>query len=205
MIDRRSLLCAIFTTACLRAGSGLAQVPQPPLDAANLEAIVRATLAARAGYRAGDLIAKGDVSAVFQQLELAGWSVAKQNEILKLVLDDGHFLVRELRTPAGLKFARATAKEPNAFDRLDRLSKEPGGEKLIRTLIHLPDGTNLMKKKPTPAFGDLTDLLPKQANGRTPNVKDFSKPTGKIYTENSLIALLKRLLPSPELPTSTRG
>jgi hypothetical protein len=51
-----------------------------------------------------------------------------------------------------------------------------------------------MAKKPTPGFTDLTTLLPKQANGKTPVNKDFNKPTGKIYTEAALVAAIQKAL-----------
>jgi hypothetical protein len=154
---------------------------------------VNTTLAARQGYKPGDLISRGEVAAVCDALKQAGWDVPNRSELVKLSLDDGHFLVTELRTPDGVKFSRAIAGQSLPFDRLDRLSQQSGGEKLIHSLVTIPNGAKLMSSKPTPGFGDLNQLLPKQASGLTPKDKDFDKPTGKIYTEAQLVKALEKV------------
>lgn len=192
--SRRRLLRLALAAGSLAAvglpTSLLAAAPKLPW--ATVVQTVRAQLATRHGYLPGDLIARGDVEPVMQALEKQGWKPATPEELLKLLLDDGHFLVRQLRSTPGMKFMRGVAKEPLVFDRLDRLSEMPGGQQLVHDIIRLPDGQQLMKKKPTPGFTDLSILLPKQANGKTPTIKDYSKPTGKIYTENDLVKALEK-------------
>lgn len=153
---------------------------------------VKLQLATRHGYLPGDLITRGDVEPVFKKLHTLGWDVADREQLLKLVLEDGHFLAKQLRSAPGLKFARGVAREQLVFDRLDRLSNMPGGERLIHDMIRLPNGQSFMARRPTPGFTDLTILLPKQANGKTPRDKDFNKPTGKIYTESDLVKALEK-------------
>jgi hypothetical protein len=152
---------------------------------------VHRQLATRQGYQSGDLIAKSEVTAVLDQLKSLGWDVPERDKLLGLFLDDGHFLVQELRTPAGVRFIRGVAQQPIVFDRLDRLSGMPGGQRLIHDMIRLPNGQSFMSPHPTPGFTDLTILLPKQANGKTPRDPNFNKPTGKLYTEKDLLKALE--------------
>jgi hypothetical protein len=195
-VSRRSALALLAGTSCGLFGLGslgaASPLPKHKPSWADAQQIVARSLVYGPQYRPGDLISRGDAQRALDHLKVAGWQAPDQNKLLAKVLDDGHFLVRELRTPAGLAFSRAVANQSNSFDRLDRLSQQPGGQKLVHSIIRLPDGVKLMSPKPTPGFGDLTELLPKQANGRTPKVPDFNKPTGKIYTESQLLAELKK-------------
>lgn len=193
--SRREFLRLAAATGSL---SLLVFLPQPATGAAPsltwpaATEVVRRQLALRRGYQVGDLITRGDVEPSFKTLAGLGWLVADRDQILQKILDDGHFLARELRSPAGQKFMRGVSKEPLVYDRLDRLSEMPGGQQLIHDIIPLPNGQKFMAKKPTPGFTDLTILLPKQANGKTPRDKDFNKPTGKIYAENDLVKALEK-------------
>jgi hypothetical protein len=177
---------AIFFAPALAIAS-----PPKELSWGEVPPLVGAQLAQRVGYRRGDLLSRGDARGVLEQLEARGWKVDESEELLEKFLDDGHFLVRELRTPTGQRFARGVANDRLVFDRLDRLTGMPGGQQLIHDMMRLPDGQQLMSQRPTPGFTDLTILLPKQANGRTPRDRNFNQPTGKIYTEEGLLSALE--------------
>jgi hypothetical protein len=167
---------------------GTAKTP-PSWD--EVSAAVGTALATRQGYRPGDIISQQDVKGVLAALKEEGWEVPEQSELLEMVLEDSNFLVRQARSAAGTKFMRGVAGDKLPFDRLDRLSRMPGGQQLVQSIIHLPDGQALMGKHPTPGLRDLTELLPKQANGLTPVDKNFNKPTGRIYTEADLLSALE--------------
>ena len=164
---------------------------EPPLSWEKVSAKVSTILATRQGYRPGDIISHQDVKGVLAALKDLGWEVPEQSKLLETVLEDSNFLVRQARSAAGTKFMRGVAGDKLPFDRLDRLSRMSGGQQLVQSIIHLPDGQALMGKHPTPGLGDLTELLPKQANGLTPVDKNFNKPTGRIYTEAELLAALE--------------
>jgi hypothetical protein len=170
------------------AGQTLASTP---LSWDKVSGMVKSTLATRQGYQPGDLISQQDVKSVLSALKGEGWEVSEQSKLLELVLEDSNFLVRQARSAAGTKFMRGVAGDKLPFDRLDRLSRMPGGQQLVQSIVHLPDGQALMGKHPTPGLGDLTELLPKQANGLTPVDKNFNKPTGRIYTEAELLTALE--------------
>ena len=195
VVSRRQFLRGGLLAGSLAMGLGIANfssaAPAKKLPAWRVvQATVQSTLATRHGYQSGDLLSRSDIEGVLNQLKAQGWEVANGADLVKNALEDGHFLVRELRTSAGVKFSRAVMHDKNVYDRLDRLSQFSGGHNLIKTIITLPDGTKLMSDKPSPQFGDLTALLPKQANGMTPKDKNFDKPTGKIYNESELLIAL---------------
>ena len=73
------------------------------------------------------------------------------------------FLVQQLRTRAGKKFMRRIAADPNAYDRLDRLSRMPHGQQTIRDLIKGPGGENLIDyMTKTPGGAALGQMLPRR-------------------------------------------
>ena len=191
--SRRNFLrqAAAFGSVALGIFFGTEIDAKAPLAWDKSAAIVTSTLATRQGYRPGDLISQTDVKGVLAALKDAGWEVAEPSKLLELTLEDSNFLVRQARSQAGTKFLRGVAGDKLPLDRLDRLSRMPGGQNLVQTIIQLPDGQKLMGKHPTPGLGDLTELLPKGANGLTPVEKDFDQPTGRIYTESELLAELQ--------------
>src|SRR5687768_10033139 len=130
-------------TAVASSASIFTILPIPPACAAvrvtltwgQVSEITRRQLAAKRGYQPGDLLAQGDARPVFEQLAKAGWQIADKDALIRLMLDDSHFLVKQLRTPAGVKFAHGVAKQSLVFDRLDRLSSMPGGQQFIHDMI----------------------------------------------------------------------
>ena len=177
--------------AYVLAAPARGQPPKKDVAWTDVSETVHRQLATRRGYQPGDLIAKSEAGAALDQLKSLGWDAPERDKLLGLVLDDTHFLVQELRTAAGVRFIRGVAQEPIVFDRLDRLSGMPGGQRLIHDMIRLPNGQSFMASHPTPGFTDLTILLPKQANGKTPRDPNFNKPTGKLYTEKDLLKALE--------------
>lgn len=196
ILSRRQFLrtfAAAGSIACLAAMPIVAPAAPKASSLAwgDIERLVKQQLATRHGYRAGDLISRSEVETVLQLLEQSGWKVPEKEKLTERVLEDGHYLVRQSRTQAGQKFLRGVAGESLVYDRLDRLIAMPGGQQLVHDIMRLPDGQKLMSKKPTAGFSDLTILLPKQANGKTPHDKNFDKPTGRIYTETDLLKALQ--------------
>lgn len=199
ILSRRDFLRVTVATGSLIAANlsvNLAQAADKAklLPWQQVVEVVHTQLAARPGYQpaymTGDLLSRSDVQGALDALKKAGWNVANREEILKETLEDNDFLVRELRTSTGRKFSRAVMSDELVYDRLDRLTKFSGGQNLVHTIITLPDGAKLMGPHPTPALGNLMELLPKQASGFTPTDKNFDKPTGKIYAEPKLLKVL---------------
>ncbi len=139
------------------------------------------------GYSPSRLIVASEVTPVLRQLEMQGWRNLSQSDIVTRLVSDTELLARELRSPEGQAFMQKTANYKLIYDRLDRVSRSPGGARLLHDLIRLPDGYRYAQVSPPPSVPTLTDLLPKGASGKTAYVADMNKPTGRIYTVADLL------------------
>lgn len=149
-------------------------------------------------HQPGDIICQSQVRALLADLQRLGWKPADAEEILAKVPGDAEPLVRVLKTRDGKKLIRKTADYSLVYDRLDRTSQLPGGPALLQSLPKLPDGAKYLQTRPTPGFKNLAQLLPKQANGKSPRGVDFDKPTGRIYTVAQLMSALEQSYQSGE-------
>jgi hypothetical protein len=142
-------------------------------------------------YRAGDMISRGQVAPLIERLKKLGWTIAESQLILDKMLNDGDFLVRTLRTSPGKAFMRKVSGDKLIYDRLDRISREAGGQALIRDLVKLPDAERYASMHTARGVPDLLDLLPKDRSGKRRTIKDYDKPTGRIYTAATLVSELE--------------
>jgi hypothetical protein len=154
----------------------------------EIKQIVSRHFAATKGYRSGDLITRQSVANLFKQLELYGWKVADQNEILGQILSEGDFLAKQMRTDPGKSFMRKVSGYPGGFDRVDRISRMPQGRGNVTQMIKMPDGYEMIEAMTTTSRGRKLG----QRLSNAPKGKDFNKPTGRIYTEAALTARLKK-------------
>jgi hypothetical protein len=182
-------VAAAWGTACHAADDGAKKKGPPSWGA--VRAAVDRSFAAKSDFERADLITREDVQAVLRSLEKLGWKVADAKNILADTLSAGDVLVTELSTTSGRAFMRKVSGYPIVYDRLDRISRMPGGARLLHDVTKLPDGHKYAQVKPTPGFTDLTSLLPNQASGKPPHDPDFNKPTGRIYTAQHLLDRLK--------------
>ncbi len=143
------------------------------------------------GYEPGDLITREDVREILERLADHGVVPRDAEEIVEDSLEEGAFLVQLLSSERGRRFMRKTKKEKLIYDRLDRIAAVPQGKKTLRNVVRLPDGHRYAPIRPARGTPTLLDLLPKRGSSRTRSIKDYTKPTGKIYTQSDLE---KRLL-----------
>jgi len=152
-----------------------------------IKEVVDSHFASLPGYKPGNIISRSEVKPLFEKFKLLCWEVSDRRAILDDVLADGSFLVVELRRPAGRRFMRRISKYPNAYDRLDRLSRLPHGHKTVLALINGKGGYEMIEYMTTSkggiAIGKQLSNAPKGAN--------FNKPTGRIYTVKILIDRLR--------------
>ena len=203
MIDRfistHGLTTRVLLTAsivcCLPATHIRAGDDRPSFSA--IEKIVVQRLAEKKEYQPGDVISRTDVKIVFEDLGTAGWQPRDRKKIEEDLLDDGSSLVRTFKNAEGRRFMRKVADYGLIFDRLDRVSRVSGGERMLQDLVKLPDGEKYAKKKTPNGVPDMLDLLPKSASGKKRSIKDYDKPTGRIYTEADLLKRLKRSYAGP--------
>ncbi len=145
-------------------------------------------------HRPGDLIAQSDVAEILKKLADAGWQPADHKKILADTLPDAQGLVSLLRTSQGRKYMEKVKGFELMYDRMDRLSQVSGGQRTLDAIVRLPDGEKYSKPKKDLPYGvpDFLYLLPKNSSGRVRTVKDYDKPTGRIYTEADLLRRLTR-------------
>jgi len=137
-------------------------------------------------WQKNDLISRTYVVPLLEQLQVEGWTADDAKEITGDALADDDFLVQQLSTESGRRFMRKISSQKLIYDQLDRVARESGGKALIRHLIRLPDGEQFVQSgKPVTTPG-LIELLPKKGSGKTRRIKDFDKPTKKIYTAEQL-------------------
>jgi hypothetical protein len=182
----------VTASTWLATDSSWAANPLP--NFAIVRQVVDRQLAKRPDYRAGDIISKGDVKPIFDQLSKRGWKVADQKEILEKVLADNHFLVKQLRTREGRRFMRQLSSDASVYDRLDRVSRHKRGPDTIRRVIRLPNGATFAKANPgrgNPSLSDLV-LVYDRGSANRRQLKDYGKSTGFIYTGSALIKRLQQ-------------
>jgi hypothetical protein len=151
-------------------------------------------------FQPGGIITRTDAQPVFDRLKQMGWAVADRDAILAALPTDGEFLVEQLRTPAGKKFAPQIAVYPQGYDRLDRLSRLPLGKNTVRDLIRGTGGEQLIEYMTTSSGGsELGKMLSKDPNG-----KKFNQPTGRIYTMEMLLVRLQQSHTAATRPANSK-
>ena len=137
-------------------------------------------------YRDGDLIDRDDVTQILAVLKERGWSPDRAKEIESAALPANDFLVKLLSSSQGRRFMRKVKSFKLIYDRLDRIARVSGGQRMLTDLVRLPDGHRYAAWRPKRGTPNLLDFLPKRGNGRRRSIKDYDKPTGKIYTAEQL-------------------
>lgn len=161
------------------------KIPPPPKFEKIEEAVWR-YFQARHNFQSGDLITKEQVEPLLTELKRIGFGLTDPQAILDIIPDNNEFLAVELYSPAGRKFMKDIAKYPEAYDRLDRLSRLPHGKQTVHDLIRGPDGYKMIQYMTTAPGGKEMGKMLSQA----PQGANFNKPAGRIYT---VPMLLKRL------------
>ena len=139
-------------------------------------------------YRPGDIIVRSEVEPLFAQLQRVGWAVSDRRDVLGKVPSDSDYLPRKLRTERGRKFMRRIANHPNAYDRLERLSRLPYGKQTVHDLIYKTGGHEMIEYLTTASGGkELGKMLSKAPKGAR-----FNEPTGRIYTVKMFLVQLQK-------------
>lgn len=155
----------------------------------DVERTIATQLATSKEYKSGDLLTASSLGSVFNSLSELGWDVAERKELEQHFLPENDWLAKQFRSKKGRIFMRNIAKNPDGFNRLDRLRRMPGGERQVSELIQSPDGAKMIEYMTTTPGGK--NLGRQLSNGK--NGENFNSPTGRIYTEQQLLARLKQL------------
>lgn len=185
----RSLRFGVVAALCATPFSAdyAAAAKPKPLDRAAIEKLVATHLKNNPDYKAGDLITQRDVEPIFNELIEQGRPPADNESLYDAFLPDRDYLALSLRTPEGLKFMRAVAKLPQAYDRLERLSWSATGRKMLAELIAAPDGPRMFEQILSPeGMAKIEETLKSDPRGG-----NFQLPTGKIHTADELLERLE--------------
>ncbi len=176
---------------------GFAACPQaqalPPNrkpDWDEIAKVITAHFAQVPGHHAYALITQSDVGPLWVALSKRKWNVpqAERDRLTKLIPTDKEFFVERLHTAKGRAFMRNVATRfPEIYDRLDLLSRATGGGKpAVSGLIAAPDARQtvsyMFSKSGERSWAALL-----------PEKNSFNKPTGRIYTAESLAKELQQL------------
>jgi hypothetical protein len=182
----RALFIAAATFYALQLS---AAQPEKSSEFDPIARVVDSYFAEQRDYQPGDLIRRGQVEAVLNNVAATGWKKFKPADILDACLPDNAFIVRELASPAGKRFMRKIARHPGAYSHLDRLSSIPHGRATIRDLVHTPGGDEMITYMTTTKAGSNLGSMMSGVRGGT----NLNKPTGRIYTVDDLLAALRKL------------
>jgi hypothetical protein len=153
----------------------------------KIEAAVWQYFQSQPNFQASMLITKEQVEPLLGGLANMGFNLSDTKSILDKLPVEDEFLVKELYSPAGRKFMQSIAKYPDAYDRLDRLSRLPHGKQTIRDLVKGPDGYKMIQyMTTTPGGKEMGKML-----SNAPLGANFNKPTGRIYTVPMLLTQLE--------------
>lgn len=194
-----TLFCFATISLGVAADKPAPDATASPLAVQQVQRVVADYFREQAHYRPGDIITQTDVAAVLKDLAAAGWQPRDGRQILADTLPEGNAVVLNLRTERGRRFMHKVSEYDSIYDRMDRVSQVSGGQRTLDAIVRLPDGEKYaLPKKQTPnGVPDFLDLLPKNASGKVRSLKDYNKPTGRIYTETDLVKRLSRSLEGP--------
>ena len=194
-MNRLTLPWTIAVAALIAAQAAGQQVrassdkPLKPLPSwGEVEQLVKRSLASRAGYKPGDIIARSDVHKALAKLEIHDWTPTDREKILKATPGDEEFLVQRLRAPEGANFMRHVARYPDGYDRVDRMLHLPNGPAYVADLITNPGGYKLFQYMTTAPGGMVMGRMLEE----TPGGEDFNDSTRRLYTEEKLLARLRK-------------
>jgi hypothetical protein len=197
----RRLVLAGFVCVALENAAGRCSAAEQQA-APPLQALIDKHLRRDPNYRPGDLISRGNVEAIFSELQQLGViPLDTRDGLYKDYLRDDSVLVLMLRTAEGRALMRKVSGLPGAYDRLERLSWLPTGQAWLRELIAKQDGDKVFAQMLTEAgMKHVAELLADDPRGQ-----NFALPTGHVHTEADLLERLNRMLPKPAAQTSAKS
>lgn len=190
LLSRHAALCAVLAASPILLGAPL---PCPAAESAvqpQLQALIDKYLRRDPNYKPGDLITRGNVEPIFNDLVDAGFvMVDNSEELYDVFLPDGAFLAQFARG-AGRDFIRQVWQLPDAYDRLERLSWSKTGQAWLQQLAASKEGPELFKQLLTEkGLAAMEEQL--KGDGRARN---FRLPTGHIRNEKELLVRLERVV-----------
>ncbi|HEY4761192.1 MAG TPA: hypothetical protein VIH42_11485 [Thermoguttaceae bacterium] len=193
------LICQMALCWLIQTASAQQQTPSPP-KFKEIEKAVWGYFKSQENFQASALITRDQVELLLTELKRTGFVVPDQQSLLDKLPMKGEFLTSELDSPVGRKFCERIAKYPEAYDRLDRLSRLPHGKQTVHDLIYGPGGYKMIQYLTTASGGkEMGNML-----SNAPQGADFNKPTGRIYTVQMLLGHLKKQYDAAEMNSAEK-
>jgi hypothetical protein len=199
MIHRPLVLSISLVSICISASRLEAANP----TAGQIRQVIANHFVTLPDYKPGDLITEKDVKAVLEEMSNQGWQVPQSKVLSTSALKEGDALVGLLSTKDGKRLMRKVASYKLVYDRMDRVARVSGGQRMIRDLAKLPDGERYVKMQTPAGVPDMLALLPKKRSGQVRSIKDYDKPTGRVYTEQDLALRIFQLFNAKGHTSST--
>lgn len=192
-------LCAFVAVPQTRAQDGAIITPEKTnqVPFAAIQAEVEEFFVGKK-YQPITILTREDAAELFALLEKNKWPVPDGDEMLKRILPANDFMVRELRAPVAERFLSHIARDPEGFDRVDRMRKLPRGHIFLHDLILNPGGYKFIDYMTNTPGGE---YLGKQVS-RVPKGRNFNARTGRIYTVAQLLRELKRAYATEDAPAT---
>ena len=187
---RCTLLLGFMATSCCAFFSAAEDSDPEQISMAKFKRTV-AEFVAKHKVPTNEIISRRDVLPLVAVLESEGM-ILDRKKLMEVIPADQSALVQLLRTENGRKFIGQTSNNKLMFDRLERISNEPGGKRLLSDIMKLPDAARYAKIDTGRGVPDLIDVLPKSGSSKTRRVKDYKKPTGRLYTFNDVVGYLAK-------------
>ena len=173
-----------------------ADEPQRP-SPQKVEAFTNSFFRTLPDYTPGNLITKTQVEELIKAMFKNEWVINTEdrNQLLKRILDDNAFLVKELNTTDhGRGFLRKIKNYPGGVDRLDKIAQMPKGKRDVHAMIYnIPNGDDWIKGMTTTEHGRrLGESISHWQRD------DFNKNTGRIYTVEALAPELSQIVRMPQ-------
>jgi len=180
------LLVAAFLLSMPQVRAAPPSAKLPPF--AVVQQLAEQHFAKRLNETTGDLITKSDVEPLVDELEKLGFPVRDKEQGIQVVLAEGHWLVRVLRTREGTTLMSQSRHLPAAYDRLERLSRFAEGREMVLKIVGSGNAA-LVEWLCTPEAARELEL--RFAN--EPACRNFDVQSGHAYTAEQYLEHLRTL------------
>ena len=180
-------------TICLVSLVCQGQQPPPPLmDWQTMERVTNQWLDAQPPRPYAKLIVWEDISPLLDEIQKKGWSMPYARPLEAVMVKQSDFLAKFAATESGARWLNASGGSKLLLDRVERVAKMENGQRTLEDVAKIPNGSKFAGPSAKNFMPGLADLLPLKG-GRRPEIKDYNKPTGRLYTRAEVIRYMGQL------------
>ena len=169
-----------------------AQNPPPLMDWKTMEQITNQWLDSQPPRGYAKLIVWEDIAPLLEEVQKKGWAMPYARHLEAVMVKRSDFLAQFAASESGARWLNAAGGSQLLLDRVERVAKVEHGQRTLRDVAKLPNGSKFAGAKPQNFMPGLVDLLPLKG-GKRPEIKDYDKPTGRLYTREQVMQYLHKL------------